>query len=123
MESTSAIEAMAALAQAHRLDIFRALVKQGGSGLSAGELATHIGISPSSLSFHAAQLERAGLIESRRASRNVIYSIDVGGIRDLLNFLTEDCCNGHPELCGGLSCAVDISSDRGEFVNERRQKL
>ena len=113
MDTGKAIEAMSALAQAHRLDVFRLLVKEGPAGLSAGTIAARLQISPSSLSFHIAQLERAGLVSSRRDSRNINYAVDIGGMRALLDFLTEDCCNGKPELCGGLAAAAKCDAMMG----------
>lgn len=103
MDTRNAIEALSALAQEHRLDVFRLLVKEGPSGLSAGVIASRLKISPSSLPFHISQMERAGLVSSRRDSRNINYTVNIKGMRDLLEFLTEDCCNGEPELCGGLA--------------------
>lgn len=118
MDTGKAIAAMGALAQQHRMRIFRLLVKEGPAGLSAGVIAARLHISPSSLSFHIGQLERAGLVSSRRDSRNINYAIDVGGMRALLDFLTEDCCNGRPELCGGLAavtrCDAPIEGVRDE---------
>jgi len=32
----------------------------------------------------------------------VRYAIDVEGMRKLLTYLTEDCCQGRPELCGAV---------------------
>jgi DNA-binding transcriptional ArsR family regulator len=113
MESQTAIEAMNALAQEHRLAVYRLLVKEGPSGLSAGVIAARLEISPSSLSFHIAQLERAGLVSSRRDSRNIRYAVDFKGMRDLLDFLTEDCCNGDPELCGNLAAVTKCDAKVG----------
>lgn len=106
MDTKTAITAMSALAQEHRMEVFRLLVKEGPSGLSAGELAAKLEISPSSLSFHIAQLERAHLVSSRRESRHINYAVDFDGMRDLLDFLTEDCCNGEPALCSSLAAVT-----------------
>ncbi len=100
MESHDAIEALAALAQEHRLAVFRLLVREGPSGLPAGAIAGRIGVPPSTLSHHLAHLERAGLLRSRRIERRIFYAVDIEGTRRLVAFLTEDCCHGHPELCG-----------------------
>lgn len=113
METRTAIDAMSALAQRHRMDVFRLLVKEGPAGLPAGEIAARLQISPSSLSFHIAQLERAGLVSSRRDSRKIHYAVDIKGMRDLLDFLTEDCCNGKPELCGGLAAVTRCAAPKG----------
>ncbi len=102
MNHDRAVIALSALAQEHRLRIFRLLVKVGPSGLPAGQIATRIGIAPSALSFHLAQMERAGLLLSRRAQRHIYYAVSVEGTRRLLAFLTEDCCQGRPEMCGNI---------------------
>jgi DNA-binding transcriptional ArsR family regulator len=115
MDTSKAIEAMSALAQVHRMNIFRLLVKEGPAGQSAGMIASRLQISPSCLSFHIAQLERAGLVSSRRDSRNINYTVDIEGMRALLDFLTEDCCNGQPELCGGLAAVMKCDATTGGF--------
>lgn len=101
MNSHDAIRALAALAQDHRLAIFRLLVKQGPAGLPAGEIGERIGISATSASFHLKELDRAGLIEAARDGRFIRYAFKATAMRDLLTFLTQDCCQGRPELCGG----------------------
>jgi arsenate reductase len=100
MEDKHAIAAFAALAQEHRLAVYRLLMKEGPNGASAGEVADRIGVPPSTLSHHLAHLERAGLLRSWRVQRNIFYAVDVEGTRRLIAFLTEDCCQGHPQLCG-----------------------
>ncbi len=101
MEIKSAASALAALGHEQRLRIFRLLVVQGPSGLAAGEIADAVDASPTAASFHLKELERAGLIRSTRDGRYVRYAVHVEGMRRLLGYLTEDCCKGHPELCGG----------------------
>jgi DNA-binding transcriptional ArsR family regulator len=100
MDERSAIEALAGLAQEHRLRVFRLLVREGPIGLPAGEIALRLGVPPSTMSSHLAQLERAGLLRSRRDQRRIIYAVELEGVRSLLAFLIEDCCQGHPEICG-----------------------
>jgi DNA-binding transcriptional ArsR family regulator len=106
MEMTQAIDRLGALAHEHRLAVFRLLVRAGRDGLSAGNLAAALGLPPSSLSFHLAQLQGAGLVSATRAGRRVIYRLDSLAMRELLGFLTEDCCQGRPELCPELSGAL-----------------
>lgn len=103
MEISYVIEALAALAQETRLNVFRLLVRVGPNGLTAGEIARREAISPSTLSFHLGTLARAGLVTSWRRQRQIIYAVRVEGVRQLLSYLTEDCCQGKPDLCGGLS--------------------
>jgi DNA-binding transcriptional ArsR family regulator len=100
MDERIAIEALAGLAQEHRLRVFRLLVREGPRGLPAGQIAERLGVPASTMSSHLAQLERAGLLRSRRDQRRIIYAVDLEGIRHLLAFLIEDCCQGRPELCG-----------------------
>ncbi len=94
MEATRTISALAALAQEHRLQAFRFLVQQGAAGAAAGAIAAHLGIPASSLSFHLAQLERAGLIVRVRQSRSLIYSADFAAMNALVGYLMENCCAG-----------------------------
>jgi protein-tyrosine-phosphatase len=51
------------------------------------------------LSGHLAELAQAGLVESRRDGRSVLYSADLDGLARLVGFLVEDCCGGKPEAC------------------------
>ena len=102
MEMRSAIAALAALAQDTRLAVFRLLVEAGPNGLAAGVIASRLKVAPATLSFHLSQLERAGLLASRRNGRQILYAADIEGTRRLMAFLTEDCCGGRPELCGEL---------------------
>jgi ArsR family transcriptional regulator, arsenate/arsenite/antimonite-responsive transcriptional repressor len=106
MEEIAAVEALAALAQPTRLRIFRLLVRHGRGGLPAGVIADRLAVAPSTLSFHLAQLERAGLLRASRAQRQILYAVDLEGTRRLLTFLTEDCCQGRPELCGAITRPV-----------------
>ena len=70
MEKSSAIAALAALAQENRLDAFRLLVQAGPDGLAAGQVATTLALPPNTLSFHFDRLRQAGLVTVRaRAAR------------------------------------------------------
>jgi arsenate reductase len=103
METHDAIAAFAALAQECRLEVFRLLLRQAPYGLPAGQIAACLGVASSTLSAHLAQLEHAGLLRSWRDQRRIFYAADTEGFRTLLAFLTEECCSGHPELCGYAS--------------------
>ncbi len=100
MHPWQAIEAMMALAHETRLAIFRTLVNAGPEGLPAGTISTRLRVTPSTLSHHLAVLERAGLLASRRARRQIFYACAYDAIRGVVEFLTNDCCRGHPDLCG-----------------------
>ena len=76
-------------------------MKRGASGLPAGEIADKVGVQlPTNTSFHLKELDRAGLLRATRDGRYIRYAIDVEGMRELLTYLTEECCEGRPELCG-----------------------
>ncbi|MDP3782540.1 MAG: metalloregulator ArsR/SmtB family transcription factor [Sphingopyxis sp.] len=94
MESETVVRALGALAQEHRLALFRLLVQAGPDGLAAGAIAESLGVPASSLSFHLAQLTNAGLIAQRRDGRSLIYTADYGAMTALLGFLMENCCGG-----------------------------
>jgi DNA-binding transcriptional ArsR family regulator len=100
MEEKGAIQAFSALAQEYRLKVFRLLVRHAPHGLPAGHIAAQVGVPASTMSTHLAQLERAGLLRSWREQRRILYAVDTEGIRQLVTFLTEECCGGRPELCG-----------------------
>ena len=94
MESPAAIEALAALAQEHRLALFRLLVQAGEAGMPAGVIAERLGVPNSSLSFHLSHLTRAQLIEQRREGRSLIYTANYSAMNALVGYLMENCCAG-----------------------------
>ena len=99
IDERQAVLAFAALGQENRLRIVRALVTAGPDGLSAGALASEVGVSGTNLSFHTKELSHAGLIESRRDGRSIIYSAAYPALTGLIEFLMRDCCQGRPEVC------------------------
>jgi ArsR family transcriptional regulator, arsenate/arsenite/antimonite-responsive transcriptional repressor len=100
MKRSAVIAALGALAQETRLEIFRLLVHKGPEGLPAGEIGERLGQPSPTLSFHLNQLRHAGLVISRRDSRSIIYRANFKAMSALIAFLTEQCCDGRPELCG-----------------------
>ena len=117
MKIKQAVIALTALAQESRLKVFRLLVPAGVTGLPAGEIADRLGIPAATLTFHLKELVHADLIESRREGRSIIYSLKISGMRDLLVFLTHDCCKGEPALCG---IACDTEKGRKRKASVRR---
>jgi DNA-binding transcriptional ArsR family regulator len=104
MKASSAVEALGALAQEHRLALFRLLVQAGDGGLAAGVIAEKLGVPNSSLSFHLAQLRNAGLILQERQHRSLIYRANYPAMNALVAFLTENCCGGG-ECAPTAACA------------------
>lgn len=116
MESDIAVKAFSALGQGTRLGIFRLLLREGPSGLPAGHIGSELDVPASTLSAHLGVLEAAGLIRSRRVVRQIFYAADIEGTRRLLGYLTEECCGGRPEICGGLIEAAFLGQEENESV-------
>ncbi|MCD2471800.1 ArsR family transcriptional regulator [Jiella sp. MQZ9-1] len=110
MDDRIAVAALSALAHADRLRAFRLLMKAGPSGLPSGAIAEALSVMPTRMSFHLAGLDRGGLTHSWREGRQVRYAVRFEAMRALLAFLAEDCCGGHPEICGvGASGCCSIA--------------
>lgn len=100
MELMDASARFSALSQVSRLEVLRRLIRKGPSGEAAGAIGKALNVPGPTLSFHLKEMERAGLILSRREGRYVYYAADYGGLRDLIDFLLADCCAGDRRLCG-----------------------
>jgi len=94
MEEQSVVRSLAALAHAHRLQVFRALVVAGPQGMTPGVMAEGVGIAPTSLSFHLKELMHAGLVTQERLGRNLVYRAAYDRMNELLGYLTDNCCAG-----------------------------
>ena len=105
MDADRAIAGLSALAQEHRLALFRLLVQAGGEGLAAGVIAERLGVPNSSLSFHLAQLSRAGLIRQERRHRTILYRADYDAMNALVAYLMENCCGGERVCAAEIACA------------------
>ena len=100
MLEKQALSAFAALSQETRLRVVRLLVVAGADGMASGAIAEALdGAAPTRVSFHLGQLERAGLVVSRREGRQIIYSAIFPALSDLVAFLMHDCCQGHCAYC------------------------
>lgn len=106
MDKTKALAALAALSQDTRLDVFRLLVQTGHAGLPAGTIAEELTVRQNTMSSHLAILARAGLVQRLKDGRVVRYTADYDGMRDLLMFLMDDCCQGHSAICSPLADAL-----------------
>ena len=113
-DTPQAVAALGALAQEHRLALFRLLVQAGPAGMAAGAIAGALGVPNSSLSFHLAQLRRAGLVRQERRHRSIVYFADYAAMNALLGFLTENCC-------GSASCAPASACGDAAPVQEKRK--
>lgn len=112
MEHAAALLTLESLSSGIRLDIFRLLVRQGPEGLVAGEIATALELAPSNLSFHLKALTQSGLLSVEQEGRYQRYRANMPLMLDLIAYLTEECCAGHPELCGDLPTASSCAPAR-----------
>lgn len=103
MEEQLVVRSLAALAQTHRLRVFRLLVVAGQQGMTPGALAESLELPAATLSFHLKELSNAGLVTQERVSRNVVYRASFDHMNDLLTYLTENCCQG-------AECSVDSAA-------------
>jgi len=107
LQAQQAIDSLSALAQEHRLALFRLLVQAGEMGMAAGAIAEALGVPNSSLSFHLAQLRNAGLIVQERQHRSLIYRANYAAMNALVAFLTANCCGG--EDCSPAQARADAA--------------
>ena len=114
MDTRQAVDKLAALAQETRLRIFRVLVEAGDAGMNATAIAEALELAPATLSFHVAQLARAGLVEARQESRFIFYSVNYGAMDDLIAYLAKNCCQG--EGCLPQATAVSTKEKRRRLV-------
>jgi len=103
MEINIAVIALSALAHQSRLSVFRMLVQAGHEGIAAGEIARRLDVPANTLSANLTILGHAGLVDSRREGRSIIYSARYETMTALLEYLMEDCCGGSPEICASLA--------------------
>lgn len=109
MDKITALNALTALSQETRLDVFRLLVRAGPAGLAAGEIASSLEVRQNTMSSHLGILLRGGLINKHRDGRVVRYRADYDGMRSLLMFLMEDCCQGDATICAPLLEAISCA--------------
>jgi ArsR family transcriptional regulator, arsenate/arsenite/antimonite-responsive transcriptional repressor len=102
MNKTTAIGIFESLSSGIRLDIYRLLVKQGLQGMVAGDIATTLGVAPNNLSFHLKALTQAGMVTVEQEGRFQRYRANIPQMLDMIAYLTEECCAGHPQDCADL---------------------
>lgn len=119
IREASAIEGFGSLAQSTRLAAVRHLLAVHPQSLPAGEIARLCAVPHNTMSTHLGILNRAGLILVEKDGRSMNYRANVSGFQGLLKFLSQDCCNGRPELCGSafeLPLEADAAKSLEEFV-------
>ena len=106
MEKTSATAVFESLASGIRLDVYRLLVRVGMEGLVAGEIASALDIPPTNLSFHLKALTQARLVTVEQEGRFQRYRANMPLMLELIDYLTAECCAGHPGQCVAVSTAL-----------------
>lgn len=99
MDKTIATNVFVSLASGVRLDVFRLLVKQGHEGMVAGDIGAALAVPATNLSFHLKAMTHAGLVSATQEGRYQRYRANLPLMQELIAYLTEECCSGHPELC------------------------
>jgi ArsR family transcriptional regulator len=102
MEKITATTIFESLSSGVRLDVYRLLVKQGLEGMVAGEIAATLNVPPTNLSFHLKALTQARMVTVEQEGRFQRYRANIALMLDLIAYLTEECCAGHPEQCADL---------------------
>lgn len=102
METNSATRLFESLSSDVRLDAYRLLIKKGANGMVAGEIASTLDIPPTNLSFHLKALTQAGMLTVTQEGRFQRYRANIPLMLDLIAYLTDECCEGHPEQCADL---------------------
>lgn len=57
--------------------------------LSAGEIASNFDISTAAISRHLSVLQDAQLVESKRNGKNIIYSLNISLVEEMLIFINN----------------------------------
>lgn len=99
MDTTTATQVLDSLASGLRLEIYRRLVRRGPDGMVAGEIAAALDLPPNNVSFHLKDLTQANLVTVEQEGRFQRYRANIPLMLDLVAYLTEECCSGHPEQC------------------------
>jgi DNA-binding transcriptional ArsR family regulator len=79
-------DVFAALADPNRRHLLEALAR---SEASATQLASTLPVTRQAVAKHLAALREAGLVESRRAGRETLYSLNPGPLDDALTWITR----------------------------------
>ena len=106
MNTSVALEALKALAQEHRLALYRLLVQAGSEGMPVGALGERLGLPGATLSNHLNVLRAAGLVRDVREGRVIRCRADYARMDAVLAYLTENCCAGDRAACApAVACA------------------
>jgi DNA-binding transcriptional ArsR family regulator len=71
--------------------MFMLVASRGDSGANLSELSAAFGLSDAALIIHAGQLERAGLITTRRIDGQTCWRVNQDGVAALIGCLSNAC--------------------------------
>jgi DNA-binding transcriptional ArsR family regulator len=78
--------------------------------MPAGHIGEKLGLPSATLAFHLKELKNAGLATCTRNGRSLIYAAAYLTMNALLEYLTENCCQGDPAACGLAASACTPST-------------
>ena len=122
MERDTATAVFESLSSGHRLDIFRLLVRHAPDGLVAGAVGSELGLPPTKLSFHLKALTQAGLLSVTSEGRFQRYRANLALMRELIDYLTAECCQHNPAACGELAAAQACCPEPAAPVRARARR-
>lgn len=119
MRDSELANMLAALGHPLRLRIFRFVMRQGAEGVSAGLIASSLGIGASNLSFHLKELRQAEWLESERQGQHTFYRAHYNRVQVFLDVFQDQCCADAPAGCAPVCGANDF--DTANAVEKRRK--
>jgi ArsR family transcriptional regulator len=99
MKKQTALGILETLSSGIRLDAYRLLMRAGPEGLVAGRISEALDLPPANLSFHLKAMTQSGLLTVEQEGRFQRYRADIALMQALVEYLTKECCTGHPERC------------------------
>jgi ArsR family transcriptional regulator, arsenate/arsenite/antimonite-responsive transcriptional repressor len=87
-----------ALGSEVRLKVIRLLIQYGDEGCCVTDIQKEVGGANSTLSHHLEKLSHYGLINSRKDAQWIFYSVNFEVLKELFNFLWQDCCSRSSRL-------------------------
>jgi DNA-binding transcriptional ArsR family regulator len=92
MEIEKAAKQLEALGNPTRLQVYRALVRAGQTGLPVSRVQEKLKIPASTLSHHLHRLILTGLVTQERQATTLICRANYPAMDALLGFMAAECC-------------------------------
>lgn len=107
MQHDAAANALDALGNPVRLQVYRTLIRAGRSGLSVASLQERLGGVPrSTLAHHLGKLFHANLIAQEKEGASVISHANYAVMEALVSYLTQECCADELQISGACETAA-----------------